>query len=95
MLEIKDQSTLVGMVELRVLMPKLAKNLKNKKVIVVNRGVPIAVLQDYREYEEKEAMLENFEDLVLGNLAKERYEKGTEKDYLAEETVAKKLKIKL
>lgn len=96
MMYLKRDQSLVGTAELRKELPKFTKELKIKKtMIILNRGKPVAVLEDFSEFEEKEHLLETFEDLVLGYLAKERDKKSKAKDYLDEETAAKKLKIRL
>ena len=89
MLNINDDTVLVGSTELRGNMPKLAKEIKTKKVIVVKRGKPFAVLSDFDDYQEKEEMLDTFEDIVLGYLAKERDEKSDEGDFVDHETATK------
>lgn len=95
MLPITEDTLLVGSTELRTEMPKLAKALKDrKKAIITQRGNPLGVLQDYETYQEKEAMLEAFEDLVLGYIAKERDENSTEKDYIDEEVFLKEIGLK-
>lgn len=91
MIKINDEISLVGLSELRTEMPKLAKNLDVKTIIVTKRGKPVAVLEDFEKYEEKKEFIEAFEDIVLGYLAKEREESSKESDYLSEEEAAKKL----
>ena len=93
MLIIDDNTVLVGATELRSNMPKISKEIKTKKVIVVKRGEPFAVLTDFDEYQEKENILDTFEDIVLGYLAKERYEKSSDKDFVDAEDVEKELGI--
>ena len=91
MIHTTDDTTLIGIAELRTEMPKIAKNLKIKTVIVMKRGKPVGVLQDYALYEEKENLIEIFEDMVLGRLAKEREASAKEKDYISHEKVVKKI----
>lgn len=95
MIHITDDKTLLGIAELRKEIPQLTKNLKMKTIIVMRRGKPVGVLEDYAEYKEKERLLEEFEDLVLGHIAKERWENSKPEDYLTEKEVLKRLKIKL
>ena len=84
---------LIGSTELRTEIPKLTKDLKMQTVIVTKRGKPVAVLEDYSKYQEKEDLLETFEDLILGYLAKERHEKNKKSEYIPAALVRKKLGI--
>jgi PHD/YefM family antitoxin component YafN of YafNO toxin-antitoxin module len=93
MVQLNDEITLVGKTELRNQFPKLEKQLKNKKVFVMQRGQPIAVLQDFEEYQRNEALLEEAEDLILGLLAKKRWE-DPKAQYIDHETAKKMLGIK-
>ncbi len=90
MLNINEETLLVGSTELRSSMPRISKEMKTKKIIIIKRGKPFAILTDFEEYERKEELLETFEDLVLGHLAKERDEKSSEKDFVSAEEVEKK-----
>lgn len=89
MLNIGEDTVLIGATELRGNMPKISKDIKFKKIIIVKRGVPFAVLTDFDEYQRNEELMDTFEDVVLGCLAKERVKKSSEKDWIP----AKKLKI--
>lgn len=95
MFHIKDQTTLVGATELRTALPGLSKNLKSQKIIIVKRGKPLAVLQDFEQYEEREKAFDLMEDLILSKLAETRYNQSGPADYLDEKTIAKKLRINL
>lgn len=95
MLTVADSTLLIGTAELRKEMPHLTKELKVKTIIVTKKGKPIAVLEDFDEYQQKERVLETFEDIVLGYLAKERYEKTPKKKYIPEKQLAKKFGVTL
>lgn len=95
MFHINDQITLISMAELRKEAPEIAKDLKNKTVIVTKRGKPVAVLEDYQTYQDKEKLVEEFEDIILGHIAKERAKNSKPGDFMSEEEVLKKLGIKL
>ncbi|NIA02198.1 MAG: hypothetical protein GWP15_02335 [Nitrospirae bacterium] len=90
MLNIDENTVVVGTTELRSNMPKISKDIKTKKIIVVKRGKPFAVLTAFKEYEEKENIIDTFEDIVLGYLAKERDGKSTDKDFIDADEVEKK-----
>lgn len=83
------------MAELRKEAPEIAKDLKYRTVIVTKRGKPVAVLEDYQTYQEKEKLVEEFEDIILGNIAKERAKNAKPEDFIPMEVVAKRLGIKL
>ena len=72
MLSVKEDTTVVGITELRKMIPEILKKIKQEKVILTRRNRPIGILVDYEEYERMEKMIEAFEDQVLGQLAKER-----------------------
>jgi prevent-host-death family protein len=72
MLSVKEDTTIVGITELRKMIPEILKKIKQEKVILTRRNRPIGILVDYEEYERMEKMIETLEDQVLGQLAKER-----------------------
>lgn len=94
MIHINDDTILVGTTDLRSEIPQLMKEVKFKKIIVMKRGKPIGVLENIEQHEEKERLLDTFEELVLGFIAKERYESSTAKNFVRAETVAKKIGLK-
>lgn len=85
MLNINDEMVMVGSTEFRAEMPKLFKIVGKKKVVVMNRGEAIGVFLNFKEYQEKESLLDTFEDLILAYLAKERDESASESDFLTHE----------
>ena len=72
MLSVKEDTTIVGITELRKMIPEILKKIKQEKVILTRRNRPIGILVDYEEYERMEKLIEALEDQVLGQLAKER-----------------------
>jgi prevent-host-death family protein len=72
MISVKEDTTIVGITELRKMIPEILKKIKQEKVILTRRNRPIGILVDYEEYERMEKMIGAFEDQVLGQLAKER-----------------------
>lgn len=89
-----DDTVFVGTTELRKNIPKFTKESKTKTIVVMKRGQPVAVLENFKEYEEKKKMIDTFEDIVLGYLAIERIQNSSENDYLSESEMAQKLGIK-
>lgn len=91
MINVNENTIMIGTSELRAQMPKIAKEIKMKHVILTSRGKPIAILQDYDSYEQKEKMLDEYEDIIFGYLAKARTEKTKDSEYLSHEEMIKKL----
>jgi prevent-host-death family protein len=94
MIKINDDTILIGITSLRTEMPIILKEMKKKKVILTKRGKPVAVIEDYDEYQKKEKFLDEMEDIILGNIAKERLEKSKPGDFITHEELIKKLGIK-
>ena len=92
MITIKENTTLVGVSELRTHIDQILAESKKHKILIGRRNKPIAVLMDMEKYEQMEAALELVEDLMLGLLAKERDEKTKNSDYLDITEAIKKLK---
>ncbi|MFA5948124.1 MAG: type II toxin-antitoxin system prevent-host-death family antitoxin [Candidatus Gracilibacteria bacterium] len=91
MINLNNNTLMLGTSEFRMEIPKIVKEIKLKKIILTKRGKPIAILQDFEEYEAKEKLIEEYEDLILGNLAKEREQKSKSTDYITHEEVLNKL----
>ncbi len=72
MITVDEKTTIVGVAELRDEIVKVIKELKKHKVILTRRNKPVGVLIDYDEYEKISRIEEEFEDLVLGLIARER-----------------------
>lgn len=91
MIHIDENTIMIGATEFRSEMPKLMKLLGQKRIIVMQRGEPIGVFSDFNDYQQQENWADVFEDVVLGYLAKERYESSDEKDYYTSEEMEQKL----
>jgi len=72
MISVKEDTTIVGVTELRKMIPEILEKIKTEKVILTRRNRPIGILVDYDEYEKMEKILDAAEDFMLGQLAKER-----------------------
>jgi len=81
MITIKENTTLVGVSELRTKMEAILKMSRNHKVVIGRRNRPVAVVMDIKKYDEMERMLDALEDFALGYLAQER-ERHHPSDYL-------------
>ena len=93
MITVNDDTVMVGATEFRSEMPKLLKLVGQKTIVVMNRGEPVAVFQDYQHYQEDQSWHDTFEDVVLGYLAKERDDASDDKDFISHRDVLKKLNI--
>lgn len=91
MINVNENTIMIGTSELRTQMPQISKEIGTKQIILTKRGKPIAILQDYESYEQKEKMLDEYEDIIFGYLAKSRTEKTKENEYLSHEEMIKKL----
>lgn len=89
---VKENTTLVGLSELRTKAEEILKVMDRSTVVIEQRHRPRAVLLSIQRYEKMEALLDAVEDQILGSLAKER-EKGTaRKAYLSLEEAEQRLK---
>ena len=79
MLEVKEDTTVVGITELRKMIPEILKKIKREKVILTRRNRPIGILLDYQEFERIEQMVDLIEDDLLWKLAKERASRKSRK----------------
>jgi prevent-host-death family protein len=82
MITVKEDTTLVGVSELRTGIDKILKKAGKGLVVIEKRHKPQAVLMSSEEYERIQDVLEAAEDLVLGQLADERFTDSSDKDYL-------------
>lgn len=72
MLKIKEETTLVGVTELRREVPAVLKELKTGAITLVRRNRPVAMIIDYEKYQRFGRLMEALEDSVLGHLVQER-----------------------
>ena len=89
MITVKENTTLVGVSELRTGIDKVLEKAQEGLVIIEKRRKPQAVLISTEEYEHIQEILEMAEDFVLGYLAKERFENSSERDYVDLDTLLK------
>ena len=72
MLTVKEDTTVIGITELRKMIPEVLKKIKREKVILTRRNQPIGILVDYQEFERIEQMIDLIEDHLLVKLASDR-----------------------
>jgi prevent-host-death family protein len=82
MITIKENTTLVGVSELRAGLEAILEKTRKGLVIIEKRHKPQAVLMSNEEYEHIQQVLEIAEDLVLGFMADERYKNSKSSDYI-------------
>lgn len=82
MITIKENTTLVGVSELRQGIEKILKKIKKGHVVIEKRHKPKAVLMSNEEYEAMQSLVETAEDVVLGFVAQQRAVSGKSKDYV-------------
>ncbi|MFA6143094.1 MAG: type II toxin-antitoxin system Phd/YefM family antitoxin [Candidatus Omnitrophota bacterium] len=92
MYTIKEDTTLVGVSELRNKIDKIIDESRHHKVIIERRNKPVAVLIAIDEYNAMEEMLDRIEDLEMGRSAKEREKRSSIKDYISIEKAYKKIR---
>ena len=92
MYTIKEDTTLVGVSELRNRIDKILEKARHHKVIIEKRNKPVAVLIAIDQYSAMEDILDRIEDMGLGRLAAEREKRSSGRDYIAIEKAYKKLR---
>ncbi len=85
MLTLKEDTALVGVAELRTKAASILKEIKKHRVILTIRNRPVGIILDYEEYEKTEKLLDQAEDIVLGNIARERLARKGKKAITLEE----------
>lgn len=82
MIRVKQNTTLVGVSELRNGIEKILAKAKKGLVIIAKRHKPAAVLMSNEEYEHIQHVLDTAEDIVLGFIAHERFTNSKKEDYI-------------
>ncbi|MEW6100893.1 MAG: type II toxin-antitoxin system Phd/YefM family antitoxin [Candidatus Omnitrophota bacterium] len=94
MFTVKEDTTLVGISELRTHFDKVLEALTKYKVLLERRNKPLAVIVPIEKYNRMEELIEFLEDTALGFLAKERHLRSKPEDYIDIDYLQKKLKHK-
>ena len=89
MITLKEDTTLVGIAELRNKASEVMEKIKKYRVILTKRNKPLGVIIDYEEYEHMQEMLEEVEDFVLGAIAGERLKRKGKKTVTLDEAEKK------
>ncbi|MBI2884972.1 MAG: type II toxin-antitoxin system Phd/YefM family antitoxin [Candidatus Omnitrophica bacterium] len=94
MRQIKGDTTLVGISELRTHAEEIVKVAQRESVILEKHHRPIAVLVPIQRYERTEATLDALEEYLLGLLAKEREQRHPVKSYLSLEELERRVGLR-
>ena len=94
MLTIDRPTTLIGISELRTRADEILKIAKTRRVLLGKRGKPVAVLVPIEEWERQEALLDQFEDMALGQIAQDRVSERPPTEYVSLQAVKRRFGIK-
>jgi hypothetical protein len=79
---VKEKTTIAAISELRNKTESVLSCLKENRVVLERHQKPVAVMVNYKTFEEMDALLDFAEDYILGSLALERDKKSTPKDFI-------------
>ena len=82
MITVREDTTIVGVSEMRTKMDEILRLAKKHRVIIEKRNKPVAALVDIEKYDEMEALLDALEDIALGYLARERDKTSGARDFV-------------
>ena len=94
MRQVKSDTTLVGISELRTQADAIVKVAQRGPVVLEKHHKPIAVLVPIEQYDRTEDTLDLLEDTILGLLAKEREQRSRRKDVLTLEELEKRVGLR-
>jgi prevent-host-death family protein len=89
---IKEETTLVGVSELRNSIDKILQEAQHHKVIIEKRNKPVAVLIAIDQYNAMEEIIDRMDDMELGLAATKREKASSKNDYVSIEKAYKKLR---
>ena len=89
MITVREDTTLVGVSEMRTKMDEILAISHKHMVIIEKRNKPLAVLIDAGQYAKMEKRIEVLEDFVLAHLASTREKKSKRSDYIDIEAALK------
>lgn len=85
MITVSEDTTIIGVAELRTDIGTILKEIEKHSVIVTKRNKPVGVFLNYNEYEKMKNAVEELEDSHLGAIAKMRSERKGKKVISLEE----------
>lgn len=90
MITVKENTTLIGVSELRTNFKKVMELIGTSMVLLEKRNKPLAILVPVEKYNKMEELLDQIEDFGLGYLALERDSKSKPSDYIDLDKIDKK-----
>lgn len=72
MINVKEDTTIVGIAELRTKASDVLKEIKKNRVILTKRNRPVGIIVDYDEFERIQKFIDIAEDIILGEIDRER-----------------------
>lgn len=94
MRHVEQETTFVGISELRTHADEILNVARRGRVVVEKRHKPMVVLVPIEQYDRTQEVLETIEDSVLGMLAKERERHGSRTSYLSLEELERRVGIR-
>ena len=91
MFTVKEDTTLVGVSELRTRLEKIIEESRHHKVVIEKRNKPVAVIIAIDRYNAMEEILDMVETYELAGLAKQREGKSSKKDYIKIEDAMRRI----
>ena len=72
MFTVKEETTVVGISELRTHLNDILSIAKEKNVVLTKRNKPVLAVIDYEHYHQLNELIENLEDTFLEEIAQQR-----------------------
>ena len=94
MRHVEQETTFVGISELRTRADEILNVARRGRVVVEKRHKPMVVLVPIEQYDRTQEVLEAIEDYVLGMLAKERERHSPRKSYLSLEELERRVGLR-
>lgn len=93
MITVKEETTLVGISELRTKAEEILRQMAKTTVVIERRHKPVAVMLPIEKYEDMEALLDWLEEQGLAALARKRERGSARKDYIPLDEAKKRLRL--
>ena len=94
MITVKENTTLVGISELRNSPERIFKEISKRPVVIERHRKPVAVLMPIKKFEEMEKLFDLIEDLVLSSLAQEREKRHRKPQWVSIEEAMKRVGLR-
>lgn len=94
MITVKEETTLVGISELRNQPEKILKEMRKRPVVIERHRKPVAVLVPIEQFEDREELFDFVEDQILGYLARQREKKHRNPKWVSLEEAMKRVGLR-